>query len=140
MNTTTETTALSALAVYLECEADDLTESSYQNGLFEYGNQEYLCLTDSEADEAVKEYIRESVWAFNASFLACMTGLDEEMFAFASEKCEGANDAILRTIEQTCGLNEFVESAVSADSRGHFLSGYDGEENDSGDYYIYRVN
>ena len=140
MNTFTETTALSTLAAYLECDTEDLIESSHQGGRFEYGNKEYLCLTDSEADEVVKEYIRESVWAFNASFLASMTGLDEEMFVFASEKCESANDSILRTIEKTCGLDEFVSAAVSADGRGHFLSGYDGNENEHGDYYIYRVN
>ena len=31
-------------------------------------NESYMVLTDEEADEKVKEYIRDSVWAFNSSF------------------------------------------------------------------------
>jgi hypothetical protein len=38
------------------------------------------------------------------------------------------------------GLEGFVEEAVSADGRGHFLSSYDGEENEQDGFYIYRIN
>ena len=31
-------------------------------------NESYMILTDEEADEKVKEYIKDSVWAFNCSF------------------------------------------------------------------------
>jgi hypothetical protein len=133
------------LAEFLDCAYDDIDAADFphpfnSNNCYSFGNQEYMVLTDSEADEAVTEYIKESVWAFNADFLASMTELDSEMFALASDKCESANDAILRTIEKTCGLAEFVEQAVSADGRGHFLSGYDGEEVEQGNYFIYRTN
>jgi hypothetical protein len=58
-----------------------------------------------------------------------------------SKKCEGANDAILALIEKTDGgLDGFVEEAISADGRGHFLSSYDGNENHESGFYIYRTN
>ena len=37
-------------------------------------------------------------------------------------------------------MDEFIEDAISSDGRGHFLSPYDGEENEEGDYFIYRIN
>ena len=41
------------------------------------------------------------------------------MFTFAAEQCEGANDAILQVIEQSCGLQSFAEAAIGYDGRGH---------------------
>ena len=100
----------------------------------------YSVYTDNEADEAVKEYIKESVWAFNAEFI-CGYGspLVPMVKAYQEKECEGANDAILELITD---LDDFVQRAISADGRGHFLSSYDGEENEetvnSETYYIYR--
>lgn len=145
---------IKALAEFLELEADEIdeiTEASYGDNTYEYGREEYLVLTDEEADKATEEYIRDSVWAFNASFIASEAGLYEtegmivasgliDMISAAQEKAEGANEGILAMIEGTCGLKSFVQAAISADGRGHFLAGYDGNENESGDYYIYRTN
>lgn len=111
-------------------------------------NDDYLVLTDDEADEQAKEYIKESLWAFNTSFILGECGLDlsgEDSLKHMQEKsCEGANDFILSLVEKTCGLESFVDSAISADGRGHFLSPYDGEENEinvNGTmYFIYRIN
>ena len=131
------------LASFLGCSPDELEDVSYDSyglELFAYGNQEYAIGTDDDADAACIAAIRESVWAFNASFLASETGLPEAMFTFASEQCESANDAILQVIEQSCGLDSFVDTAIGCDGRGHFLSGYDGNENESGDFFIYRTN
>ena len=105
---------------------------------------DYLVLTDEEADDQCKDYIKESLWAFNADFLESETGIPADMFKAAQDKCEGANDAFLQIIERSDGLDSFVESAVSADGRGHFMSSYDGEEIETqidGQYlYIYRLN
>jgi hypothetical protein len=54
-----------------------------------------------------------------------------------SEKCESGNSAMLGLIQDH---DAFVEDAISADGRGHFLSNYDGEEVKQGEYFIYRVN
>jgi hypothetical protein len=109
-------------------------------------DQDYLVLTDEEADEAVREYIEETVWAFNPSFLSAYTRVSEEAIKKIQELHEDANDALAEMIKD---FDEFVEDAVACDGRGHFLAGYDGNENEvtftSLDdtktiYYIYRRN
>lgn len=141
MNETQTQTKQQALAKFLGEDLDTIEESSHDESTFEVGSREYLVLTDDEADEKAAEYIRDSVWAFNASFLASFTDMPQEMFEAAQGKCEGANDAVLQCIERADGgLAAFVEEAISADGRGHFLSSYDGEENEEGEFYIYRTN
>ncbi len=128
------------LANYLDCDVDDL-DGDDDDESFELGSKEYLILTDSEADEKAAEYIKDSLWAFNASFLAGYCDLPQEVFEAMQDKCEGANDAFLSLVERADGgLEGLVEEAISADGRGHFLSTYDGNENEEGDYFIYRVN
>lgn len=109
-----------------------------------YKDGDWLVYTDSEADYQAKEYIIESLWAFNANFLASMTGLPEECFAALSQQYESANDPILQIVKQTCGLDPLVKRAIREDGRGHFLSHYDGyeiEQNFGGEtYYLYRCN
>jgi hypothetical protein len=108
----------------------------------------YLVLTDTEADEKTTEYIENTAWAFNADFIISECGLDlsgvDSLRKMQEETNENANDFILSLIKKTCGLDEFVESAISADGRGHFLASYDGDENEQkeGDtyFYIYRTN
>lgn len=112
----------------------------------EYEENDYLVCTDSEADEKAAEYIKDSLWAFNPSFLAEMTEFDEEIFQAIADngKCESNNDVIYNTIEKTCGIKDFVEAAIGADGRGHFMSSYDGNENEEtvlgNTFYVYRIN
>jgi hypothetical protein len=117
---------------------DDIGDDG--NNVFSVGRCEYLVLTDDEADAACADRIKDSLWAFNASFLSGETGIDDSVFEALADKCEGANDAVLSIIEGTCGIDDFVKSAAGADGRGHFLSGYDGNEDEYGDFYIYRIN
>jgi hypothetical protein len=131
-----------ALAAFLECDIDDVSEASYGDNQYDAEGAEYLVLTDSEADERVAEYIKDLLWAFNPSFLAGETDIDEDVYtAIANNnKCESNNDAIMALVKSTCGIDSLVESAVSADGRGHFMSSYDGEENEQGEFFIYRTN
>ena len=118
------------------------------------GDQDYLVLTDEEADDAVREYIEDTVWAFNPSFLSAHTDyIKESVFELLQQECEGANDAIMSMITD---FDHFVDDAVACDGRGHFLAGYDGIENEvtylsvvreglcyktkETTYYIYRRN
>ena len=61
------------------------------------------------------------------------------LVSFQEKECENANDTILALID---GIDKFVENAVDADGRGHFLSSYDSKERmqtiDGIDYYIYK--
>jgi hypothetical protein len=135
------------LLAYLRANGDNTDPGDIEeegSNEFNVGRQTFRVLDESEADDACGDYIEQSLWAFNASFLAGMTDLPEEVFTALADKCEDANDPIMRIIKSTCGIDKFVNEAVSADGRGHFLSGYDGEENEytgGGRYfYIYRVN
>ena len=148
MNKLEAVNAIEALANFAECDPSDIEKENYDHyGLevFSIGRKEYAVGTDTEADEACKEYIKDSAWAFRSSFICDYCNLPQELAealeAMQSKKCEGANDSILALIDKTDGgLDGFVEEAVSADGRGHFLSSYDGNENEESGFFIYRMN
>ena len=106
---------------------------------------EYLVLTDGEADQMSQDYIEDSLWAFTADFILDTCGLDSSSNVSRSlrkiheESCEGCNDFIRALVEGTCGIDEFVNQAILVDGRGHFLSSYDGEEDEQGGYFIYCI-
>lgn len=154
---TTQTTHAAALAAFLSISVDEVEQLSYDHyGLahFSADGAEYAVGTDSEADTAAADHIRESLWAFNALFILDQCDLppelEEAIETFCSQKCESANDTILALVEKCCdgGVESFAKAACQGDGRGHFLSGYDGEENevdfDDGEctqtFYIYRTN
>ena len=97
---------------------------------------------ETSRNEAMTDYTGETLFAFESSFLAGCTGLPEKVFEVLSEMSEEANEPIEEMIEATCGMDSFIEQAVDEDGYGHFLSAYDGEENevevDGTTYYIYR--
>jgi len=108
--------------------------------------EDYLVLTDEEADDMVRDYIDESAGMFTPSFLSEFTGIDEDVFVALQEA--GKYDAIRSMIQD---FDAFVEEAVSIDGRGHFLATYDSIEHEVSvsdgayddfytTYYIYRVN
>jgi hypothetical protein len=111
-----------------------------------YIDNDYLVYTDEEADEAVREYIEETVWAFTPSFLQAHTGVSSDTIKQMQEKMSpSANEAIIAMIKD---FDHFVEDAVRCDGRGHFLAPYDHEENYASfsneegknvTYFIYRL-
>ena len=125
-----------ALANFLEVE---VTENSWG---FETGEgTEYSVYTDEEAGQVALDYIKDTLWAFNADFLASYTGLHKAVFEALSEGYEDSNEAIMALINNAGDIEEFVQECIDADGRGHFLSPYDGEEQVlMGDYYAYRTN
>jgi len=95
---------------------------------------EYAVGSDAEADDACKEYIEQTAWAFQASFIASHAPgwvTESIVEAVRGERCEDANDDILAMIEAGGGLADFVADAIRSDGRGHFLASNDGEEVDS---------
>ena len=113
----------------------------YDDAQSEFDDENWLVLTDEEADEAVREEIEEMVWAFTPSFLQAHTGVNADAIAKIQEMCENANDPLKAMIKD---FDHFVEDAMKCDGRGHFLAGYDHEENcitfNGITYYIYRRN
>ena len=139
-----QTAKLQALASYLEEYRQDLeeTEIYVSNNAFELDNgEEYLVLTDDEADEWATSEIEDMLWAFNPDFLASYTGLHKAVFEALAGGYENSNEAIMALINNAGSMDEFVQDAIDADGRGHFVANYDGEEIElENDYYAYRVN
>lgn len=117
------------IALNGEYTEEDMEEVTYQyDNVFSIFGDDYLVLTDKEADEAVAEYIQEVIFSFRPSFLAECTGMSECVFESLCELYEEGNEAILSIINSTCGIEKVVSEAVLWDGRGHFLSSYNGEE------------
>lgn len=118
------------------------TEEHYGLPVIEYDDCEYaIAMDEDEADKACYEYIEGSVWAFNPYFLEQMTDVPAEMFEAVQDKAESMNEPISILIERTCGMQDFVDQAITDDGRGHFLSWYDGKEIElECGAYAYRVN
>lgn len=141
---------IQAITQIMDCEPDDLREEKYDcYGLkvFSAYGLEYAIGTDEEAQEAASEYIKRTLWAFNASFILSHSKagysaeLERCLKDMQTKLCESANELVAALIED---MDEFIEDAISADGRGHFLSSYDGNEEEikvnGAFYYAYRLN
>jgi hypothetical protein len=109
---------------------------------------EYAVGTERQVEEAVREYVRDSLWAFRPEFLQGYTPAEvdaEILTVIIEKKCEDATEIIARLVGDRLG--KLIDDAVAADGRGHFLASYDGEERDSSDVeglpknkLAYRIN
>jgi hypothetical protein len=128
-----------ALAKHLDIDPEDIEQSDYDDTTFDVDGYDYLVCTDEEADDRAGDYIKDSLWAFNAGFIIDHTDLPYEatdMITGFQDKCEDANDTIAALITD---MDEFIEDAICADGRGHFMGSYDGDENEEDGFYIYRM-
>ena len=99
-----------------------------------------FCCKDS-VRKAVKEEIKQSVWAFVPSFI--LPYIDEnielrDLEKMQKELCEGANEIVLSLIGNR--LDDFIDDAIEADGAGHFLAQYDHKEIKSNGKYFYRLS
>ncbi len=118
---------------YFQCESDEIEH--VEDDTYMVCHQEHIICADKKADELAADYIENSLWAFNPSFICdCIDGLSdsartaiEDMLKHSQQTlCEDANDAILRLVSGN--LQDLINAAIQANGRGHFLSSYDGEE------------
>lgn len=134
---------------------DRYFSSPYNEYRYEACGEEFYVLEDELAYALVFQIIKDELWAFTPEFIAehlkhdivyCDDPVDLNDLRFAiravqERLCEGANAIIQALIDD---LNYFVEDAIAADGRGHFISSYDGEEHevtvDGETYYIYRLS
>jgi hypothetical protein len=139
-----------ALAKFLEISIEDLEipEGTELPLVVLDTGVEYMVLTEEQADEMVKEEVEYSLWAFNPDFIIrhCSnfeTMTEEEVesairsLQYAQRSCENANGLVRALIDD---MDEFIEDAINADGRGHFIAYYDGVENEQDGFYIYRVS
>lgn len=107
-----------ALAQHLGCKKSEIEQSSYYENIYEYGSQEYLVVTDEEADD---------LW-------------DEDLENYIDEcLLPEVHESVRRYFDR-----EAWKSDARHDGRGHSLGRYDGHENSEivkdEEYYIYRQN
>ena len=116
------------------------------------GEGEYaVAENEAAAQAAANESARDSLWAFNSSFIARFLELNTDQAKAIEEMqrklCEDAQPIIELLIGDR--RHEFLTEAVDADGRGHFLSPYDSEEVDGEDVspcpslagkLLYRIN
>lgn len=147
-----------ALAMYLEVKPEQdqslddflsqFSSTEDDPNTFLYQDGEHLILKDDEADERAAEEIKESAWAFTTDFIfAHASKLPDDLHTrnaiqkLQEDLCESANPITLALIDD---IDTFVEDAIAADGRGHFLNQWNGAENDINvngtTYYLYRTN
>lgn len=151
-----ETCRLEALRAFLgsddftpaEVEAEEIEPTTWDDSTFDAFGNTYRVLDDSEADSAVLDETRETLWAFNAEFLAgyMPEGIDaSEIDAIRGDRCEDSNAAMLALVGAgPSDLETIARDYAAADGRGHALAGYDGEEHEvehaGRTWFIYRTN
>lgn len=143
MNTpeTIECPRIKALAEFLGLDNDEAQSIREDQGVYTFRHEEYLILTDEEADIAARNNIRETLWAFAPHFLINFMDdvFTEDIIATIQEaKSESCNEMIYFLVKDN--FDDLVYDATLSDGRGCFLAGYDHEENESGEYFIYRTN
>jgi hypothetical protein len=148
--TTLMTNKTEALAKYLECEATEVIQSSYDEKSFEACGKEFLVLTEEEAIDKAVNYIENTLWAFRTSFLidfipsACSLSnsktyeLEKCISQMQEKMCEDCNDILKALIGKR--LKELVNAALSNDPIENFLATYDHKVCEEGEFLIYRTN
>jgi len=108
------------------------------------GGTDYYDVHNEESrDFAVREYINESLWAFNADFIISHTSTEirpEELQKMQETMAESANGIIAGIITD---IDIFINDAINEDGYGHFLSTYDGKEHElelGGETYFLYAN
>lgn len=131
-----------------EATGKKLAEKEYwdyenQMAIMEDGS-EYLVLTDEEADKQAETEIKNNLWAFVPKFIIeHMAGvrysesLEDAISQMQTSLCEGANDIVAAMVDD---VEEFCDDAIVADGRGHFIAWYNGEEIETENFFIYRIN
>ena len=78
--------------------------------------------------DAAKEYIKETVWAFNPEFLS------DYVIISQNTPIKDTTIKVIKLLQNDCedelieDFDEFADDAINSDGRGHFLNHYDGSE------------
>jgi len=139
-----------ALAKHFDVKPEEVTYNGYT---YEVDGTEWKVFTEDEAEKAARDYIRESLWAFNADFIldhcaTCKDMSDNEreetkkaIGELTGKLCESGNGIVMALIGGEAGIEEFCGDAISADGLANFLSNYDGKEVELEDGFLaYREN
>jgi hypothetical protein len=116
---------------------------------------DFLVVDEEGRHAELIEYVQNSLWAFNPSFI--MDNLREDIENDLSSYDRGQLENSLKLLQENMSegansivraligdIEEFAEAAASVDGHGHFLGQYDNEEieykdEDGNELYIYRL-
>ena len=151
-----------ALADYLEVDESDLVENGSFGGFNTKDGASYLVLDEDEARNQVAEEIKSTLddmglMAFTESAREMILenfvdGWEEDVddsdeyedfedFGLSNFGKKWYNDdTVLAIAMNHLDFDAVVDFCIRNDGRGHFISYYDGEEGESGDWLIYRVD
>jgi hypothetical protein len=121
---------------------------------------EFAIGSDAKCDRAARRAVVDVLWAFNTSCIVRFLRSNNKAFVGMSDTAAGEFEQALQKMQETLcedaqpiiramlgtKLNKFVQEAIAADGRGHFLSPYDSEESRSEDYgfkpgrLVYKLN
>lgn len=105
-------------------------------------SDDWLVLTEEEADVLARDNLRESIQYAHSEFLAATTGLPE--VAFAALVTNNDYDAIAQLIEASGRMDEVLSAVLDVEGRGPTIAAYDSEEHEVQVglhyLYLYRVN
>ena len=96
-----------------------------------------VAANEEEATQAVAEYIKSHICYFNPSFIAEHSDVPVEIFEALAEKGFDKPDVYLQVIYD---FDDFVNDAIDADGRGHFLNTWDGKEYEIDNYLLYKID
>lgn len=140
-----------ALAYHLELsvsEVEDVEEGG--EGRWSVQGTDYVCGNEDEVIDLIYEYMSDSLWCFNPSFLEDYGALDKmgwtdvtSILTALQEQCEGANDAIKALVDWDKTGGTMATDVFNADGIGNILNGWDGNDYEitvsNTTYYICRT-
>ena len=92
---------------------------------------------EEEATKATRQAVEDTICYFRPDFLAAHSDVPEKVFMFLAGSCFDDNEAYKAMIYD---VEDFIDDAIDADGRGHFLNTYDSKEYEIGEYFLYRIN
>lgn len=131
----------------IDIDIDRTTMEHWSLPVIEIDGYEYAVAEDEEeAIKAAEEYIRESVWAFNADFILRHSfigiGRSDKLIKalkqIQGELCEDANELMYSLVKDE--WEDFVNDAIEADGIGHFLAPYDDQEQEISDLWFEHIH
>lgn len=92
---------------------------------------------EEEATKAARQVVEDTICYFRPDFLAAHSDVPEKVFMFLAGSCFDDNEAYKAMIYD---VEDFIDDAIDADGRGHFLNTYDSKEHEIGEYFLYQIS
>ncbi len=130
-----------ALVNHLNVSIDEVKEiKEFDNNIFEYRTKEFRVLTDQEAIQATKEEIERELWLIKPYELASLTGQPQIMFEKVNRDVVGkTNKEIKQMINESCGMDKFVNNLIEKNGRSFYLANCDDKERRQDGFFIYKM-